>query len=68
MQQLFGDMLGVSSVNVHTSLDQAQKSLAVNTRLARLAEELKKSNPELQLCVMSNISKVDGPIEYIIDD
>lgn len=67
MQKLFGDMLGVSSMDVHTSLDQAQKSLVVNTRLAQLVEELKKSNPELQLYVMSNISKVGETVQHIID-
>ncbi|OBT82196.1 hypothetical protein VE02_09633 [Pseudogymnoascus sp. 03VT05] len=52
---------------IKESLDQAQKSLTVNVRLARIAQELKKSDLNLQLYVMSNISREHFEIVQTLD-
>lgn len=51
-------MIGVEASVVKESLDQAQHSLTVNTRMTRMIQELKESNSDLQIYVMSNISRV----------
>ncbi|KAF3759887.1 hypothetical protein M406DRAFT_51589 [Cryphonectria parasitica EP155] len=53
----FGHILGVNPSVVETSLEQAQLSLAVNVPLVRTIYELKASNPDLKLHIMSNISR-----------
>ena len=61
----FGDLINVDATIIKESLDQAQKSLVVNVRLARVAQELKESNPELRLYVMSNISQVSRFVDSV---
>jgi len=43
---------------VKESIDQAQHSLTVNTRMTRMIQELRESNSDLQIYVSSNISRV----------
>lgn len=51
-------MLGVDPSVVESSLDEAQLSLLVNNALVQTIHELKASNPNLKLYIMSNISRV----------
>ncbi|KAI1460136.1 HAD-like domain-containing protein [Annulohypoxylon moriforme] len=53
----FSEMLGVDVQIIQRSLDQGQQSLKVNTHMAQLVEALKASDENLQLIVMSNISR-----------
>ncbi|KAI0602066.1 HAD-like domain-containing protein [Biscogniauxia sp. FL1348] len=53
----FGEMLGANTSDIKDGLLQAQKSLTANSRLVQVIRELKTSYPNLQLYIMSNISK-----------
>ncbi|KAI5923456.1 HAD-like domain-containing protein [Camillea tinctor] len=55
--EVFGNMLGADSSDIKEGLKQAQKSLTVRSRLIQVLQELKSSDPNLQLYIMSNISK-----------
>lgn len=54
----FGAMLGVDSSVVETAMEQAQLSLRPNASLIQTIRDIKASDPDLKLYVMSNISKV----------
>ncbi|KAL3471105.1 HAD-like protein [Aspergillus californicus] len=53
----FGSMLNVEPEVIEESLYQAQKSLRPSPQVVRMIEELKELDPDLQLYVMSNISR-----------
>lgn len=58
IHQQFSVIIGVKASVVKESLEQAQKSFTVNEQLVQIVQELKGSNPDLQIYVMSNISRV----------
>lgn len=58
MKKEFGDTLGVDPFVVETAMDQAQLSLRPNITLVQTIRDIKASDPDLRLYVMSNISKV----------
>lgn len=58
MKKEFGDILGVDPSVVETAMDQAQLSLRPNITLVQTIRDIKASDPDLRLYVMSNISKV----------
>lgn len=53
----FGDILGADPSVVETALDQAQLSLRPKTPLVQTIRDIKASNPDIKLYVMSNISR-----------
>ncbi|MCJ1423295.1 hypothetical protein MMC29_001177 [Sticta canariensis] len=53
----FGDILGADPSVVETAMDQAQRSLRPNISLVQIIRDIKASNPDLKLYVMSNISR-----------
>ncbi|KAI8953307.1 HAD-like protein [Xylaria longipes] len=53
----FGELLGVDSAAVESSLEQAQLSLTLNSSLIQTIHDLRKSRPDLKYYVMTNISK-----------
>ncbi|KAI1632960.1 HAD-like domain-containing protein [Biscogniauxia mediterranea] len=55
--EAFGEMLEANASDIKDGLEQAQKSLIVDSRLVQVIRELKTSDPNLQLYIMSNISK-----------
>lgn len=58
MYQQFSVIIGAKTLVVKESLEQAQNSMIVNEQLAQIVQELKGSNPDLQIYAMSNISRV----------
>ena len=57
-KQEFGDMLGVDPSVVESAMEQAQLSLKPNIPLIQTIRDIKASDPNLRLYVMSNISRV----------
>lgn len=55
---MFSKLIDVDSHVIKEALDQAQKSLTVNPAMVKVAQDLKSANPEIQIYIMSNISKV----------
>ncbi|KAI1494900.1 HAD-like domain-containing protein [Biscogniauxia mediterranea] len=55
--EAFGEMLEANTSDIKDGLEQAQKSLIVDSRLVQVIRELKTSDSNLQLYIMSNISK-----------
>ncbi|KAI2470663.1 HAD-like protein [Annulohypoxylon bovei var. microspora] len=53
----FGVILGVEPSIVESALEEAQLSLSVNVPLVQTIHDLKALNPDLELYVMSNISR-----------
>ncbi|KAI1770584.1 HAD-like protein [Hypoxylon cercidicola] len=53
----FGAILGVAPSVVEVALEEAQLSLTINAPLAQTILDLKTSSPDLELYIMSNISR-----------
>ncbi|KAI1204847.1 HAD-like domain-containing protein [Annulohypoxylon truncatum] len=53
----FGKTMGIDARTIQHSFEEAQQSLKVNTQLSQVVKELKASDEDLQLIVMSNISQ-----------
>ncbi|KAI0474200.1 HAD-like protein [Xylaria cf. heliscus] len=53
----FGEMLGVDTAIVESSLERAELSVTVNSSLIQTIHDLRKSSPDLKFYVMSNISQ-----------
>ncbi|KAJ2992726.1 hypothetical protein NUW58_g2068 [Xylaria curta] len=63
----FGELLGVDSAIVESSLEQAQSSLTVNVSLVKTIHDLRHSNPDLKFYILSNISKEHFEIVKSLD-
>ncbi|KAI1386806.1 HAD-like domain-containing protein [Hypoxylon trugodes] len=53
----FSKIVGLDSLTVKNDLDHILKSLTVGEELVQVAQELKQSDPNLKLYIMSNISR-----------